>query len=163
MMKMKKYILLFLCFFCLCGCSHGVGKFEDGTMQLSKLSDKINQKSINGDWQFPLLNKDAISLNEVSKLYEMDMINIKECEVHSSLIPAQMGEIAFFHVEEKEDSMMKQAVEKHIAQLKSKWINLILEADAVLSEVKEGRIGEYYYVIVGSDAQKVVNYIQNMK
>lgn len=96
MMKMKKYILLFLCFFCLCGCSHGVGKFEDGTMQLSKLSDKINQKSINGDWQFPLLNKEAISLNEVSKLYEMDMINIKECEVHSSLIPAQMGEIAFF-------------------------------------------------------------------
>ena len=91
------------------------------------------------------------------------MINIKECEVHSSLIPAQMGEIAFFHVEEKEDSMMKQAVEKHIAQLKSKWINLILEADAVLSEVKEGRIGEYYYVIVGSDAQKVVNYIQNIK
>ena len=163
MMKKKKYILLFLCFFCLCGCSHGIGDFNDGTIQLSKLSDKINQKSMNGDWQFPILDKEALSLNEVSKLYEMDMMNIKECEVHLSLIPAQLGEIAFFHVDKKEDSMMKQTAEKRIAQLKLKWKDLLLEADSILSEAKEGRIGEYYYVIVGSDAQKVVNYIQNMK
>lgn len=162
-MKIKKYILLFLCFFCLCGCSHGVGKFKDGTIQLSKLTDKINQKSMDGDWQFPILQKEATSLQEVSKLYELDMMHIKECEVHMALIPAQMGEIAFFHVEEKDDAMLKKAIDCHIAQLKTKWGTLLLEADSILSSVKEGRIGEYYYVIVGSDAQKVVNYIQNMK
>lgn len=132
-------------------------------MQLSKLSEKINQKSINGDWQFPVVHQTAISLNEVSKQYAMDMTKIKDCEIHTALIDAQIGELAFFHVDEKDDTMMKQAVEKHIAQLKTKWGNLILEADTLLSNVKEGRIGEYYYVIVGSDAQKVVNYIQNMK
>lgn len=163
MMKIKKYILLFLCFFCLCGCSHGIGKFEDGTMQLSKLSERINQKSINGDWQFPVFQQTAISLNEVSKQYELDMTKVKDCEIHTALIDAQIGELAFFHIDEKDDTMMKQAVEKHITQLKTKWGNLILEADTLLSNVKEGRIGEYYYVIVGSDAQKVVNYIQNMK
>lgn len=162
-MKLIKHMMITLCFFCLCSCSKSMGHFKDGTMKLDQLIQDINQKSIQGDWSFPILNETQIPLSQVAELYGLDMTQIKNCEAHQSILPAQLGELAFFHVEESKDAMMKQVVEKHIQDMEKHWGTLLMEAEDVLHGCKEGRIGEYYYVIVGSDAQKVVNYIQNIK
>lgn len=162
-MKLIKHMMICLCFFCLCSCSKSMGHFKDGTMQLDQLMQNINQKSVKGDWDFPILNETQIPLTKVASLYELDMTQIKENKTYCSLLPAQLGEIAFFHVEESKDAMMKKAIEKRIQDMEKQWGALLMEAGTILQNHKEGRIGEYYYVIVGSDAQKVVNYIQDIK
>lgn len=162
-MKVIKHMMICLCFFCLCSCSKSMGHFKDGTIQLDQLIQKINEKSIKGDWSFPILNESAVSLSQVAELYEIDMTQIKDSKTHQSLLMAQIGEIAFFHVEESKDTMIKESINKRMDDMKTQWGTLLMDAETLLQDHKEGRIGEYYYVIVGSDAQKVVNYIQNIK
>ena len=162
-MLKKKGSILFLCLcFILCGCHHGIGSFDAGTLDVEQLMDRINAKSINGDWQFPIMKEEAWQVSAIQKAYALDVTKVQDAYSRSAILPAELGEITIFKATKEVDALLQQSVEKRIASLKQEWGNILYEADQVMQTVKEGRIGEYYYVIIGVDSQKVVNYIQSM-
>lgn len=164
-MKMKsiKWFIVCLCVFCLCACSPSMGHFEDGSIELNELVRKINEKSANGEWEFPILQEKETAPNIVSTRYAIDLTQVMDGQVYEALLPAQIGEIAFFHMEEGKEALVKQAIQHRLKELKKEWGTLIYDADELINTCIEGKIGEYYYVMIGRDAQKVVNYIQDIK
>lgn len=159
---MKKIIgVLFLVI--LCGCSKAVGSFQEGTMDMDQLYDRISEQIVDGEWNMGMLNDAYWSKNKIEKAYDMDMTQIEDCFVKSSLIEAQFSEIAFFKVDKKYDDMIKKGIEHRLQTLHSTWGSYIEDAQEQLKKVKQGRIGKYYYMILGEDCKKVVNYIRNYK
>lgn len=162
-MRKKKWCLIILLLVLLCGCSHGLGHFKDGSIDLTKLVAKINQKSVAQDWSFPILNEEGQPAKTVEKNYQLDMTQLETQACYTSVLPAELGELAFFKCEPGKDAILQQGAKTRVEALRREWGELILEANPLLNAYKEGRIGQYYYVIVGSDAQKVVNYIQSFE
>lgn len=161
-MKRGKWIIVLCVILLLVSCKAGRGHFEDGSIHLEKVINEINEKSMEADWEFPILNETPWEATQVSQQYALDMKRINSSYVVSSVLSAQLGEISFFNAKEEVDQALKEAANGRLTALQGEWNQTLYEADEILAEAKMGRIGQYYYLIVGRDAQKVVNYIQSL-
>ncbi|MCR0262584.1 DUF4358 domain-containing protein [[Clostridium] innocuum] len=159
---MKKLIMIGLLLCLMSGCGKDYGTFEQGDKELSRVFSDINEQIDKGSFSIPLLNDRALSDREVETLYHLDMTKIADCMVKTAAIQAQLGEIAIFKVEKKNESYVKKAIESRKEALKKQWGSYVEEADSLLYQAKEGRIGQYYYFVLGSDSEKVVNYMQKI-
>lgn len=162
-MKIKQWLLVFFLCMVLGGCRQSLGHFKDGNIDLDQLIIDMNEKTKNQDWEFPYVNQSVKESDETAELYSMDMTNIEHSYRVSSILDAELGEITFFQADESQDERIKQGIEVRLTALKEEWGSLLLESENILSQSKQGRIGEYYYLIVGRDAQKVVNYMQSIE
>lgn len=99
---------------------------------------------------------------EVEALYQLDMTKIESCMVKTAAVQAQLGEIALFQVKKEHEGDVKKAIKSRKEALKKQWGAYVPEAADLLYQAKEGRIGQYYYFVLGSDSEKVVNYMQKM-
>lgn len=158
---MKRLLCICLLVCMLTGCREKVGSFLDGDINFNVLFDRISQKKAQKDWELPLLNDQDVSLAVVEEEYQLDMTKIDECVVRRSIIPAELGEIAFFKTAESNDALLKEAVEVYKGSLKEQW-KYIKNSVEVIEKAVDGRIGEYYYFILGEDHEKVVDYMQSI-
>lgn len=160
---MKKIIgICICCMMLLCGCGTSKGSFVEGTMNMDMLFDDLSEQINEGDWNMRPLNDIWWDKSQVEKAYHLDMTMISECYVKSSAAEAEFSEIAFFKVPKKYDADMKDAIHSRIEALEKKWGTYMMDAEAMLKSVRQGRIGKYYYMILGDDSKKVVNYIRNL-
>ena len=160
-MHMKKIICLWLCLFVLCACAKS-GSFEDGNMDMEKVIAEINEQIADGHWKMGLLQDEALSLQEVEKQYHMDMTQIKDCRVQQALIPAQLSEVALL-AKPQADTMLKKAIQEHKEDLKQRYAGILMDGNTLIDSALQGRIGQYYYFVLGEDAKKVVHYMQEIK
>lgn len=158
---MKRLLCVCLLVCMLSGCREKLGSFVDGDVNFMVLFDRLSQRKAQKDWEFPLLNDQDVTLAEIEKEYQLDMTKIDECVVHRSIIPAELGEIAFFKTSETNDAVLNDAFEVYKGNLKEQW-KYIKNSTEVINEAAVGRIGEYYYFILGEDHEKVVDYMQSM-
>ena len=70
--------------------------------------------------------------------------------------------IALFQVKKEHEGDVKKAIKSRKEALEKQWGAYVPEAADLLYQAKEGRIGQYYYFVLGSDSEKVVNYMQKM-
>lgn len=158
---MRKWILI-LSVFLFVGCQGKIGSFIDGDANLALVFDKIQKEIIDEGNSLVLWNDVPLSANEIEKLYQLDMTKVEEYLVKTVVVEAQCSEIAFFKVEKEKESYVKDAISYRKDTLKNRWGTTVEEASYLLDNALEGRIGAYYYFVVGSDSEKVVNYIQKM-
>ena len=151
---MKKLLIIGLLLCLMSGCQKNTGTFAQGDKNLSSVFADINEQIADGAFSIPLLKDTALSEREVEALYQLDMTKIESCMVKTAAVQAQLGEIALFQV--------KKAIKSRKEALKKQWGAYVPEAADLLYQAKEGRIGQYYYFVLGSDSEKVVNYMQKM-
>lgn len=160
---MKKWLLIMICVSMLLGCNSPIGSFQDGTMDMNQLYKRIMVKCTDAKWKFKPLQDTNWSNKQIEAMYHLDMTKIKEGVVRSSVMEFDMNEIAIFKVSEKNEHYVKGAIENRMHELSSSWALYNQDAQDILEESKQGRIGQYYYFILGEDSKKVVNYIRNQE
>lgn len=159
---MKKGLLIGILLCLLCGCRENNGTFAQGDKNLSSVFSDINEQIADGAFSIALLKDNALSDREVETLYHLDMTKIDGCMVKTAAVQAQLGEIALFKVKKENEGEVKKAIKSRKEALKKQWGAYVPEAADLLYQAKEGRIGQYYYFVLGSDSEKVVNYMQKM-
>lgn len=160
---MKKILSVLLILFLFTGCSKSQGTFTEGTKDMDRLYDDICKKINEGEWNMPALDEIWWSQARIEKAYQLDMTMVEEAYVKSSAIEAQFSEIAFFKVTKDNEATIKEAISYRLKSLNQTWGSYMLDAQEQLQNVYQGRIGQYYFMILGEDSKKVVNYIQDMK
>ena len=154
---MKKLLIIGLLLCLMSGCQKNTGD-----KNLSSVFADINEQIADGAFSIPLLKDTALSEREVEALYQLDMTKIESCMVKTAAVQAQLGEIALFQVKKEHEGDVKKAIKSRKEALKKQWGAYVPEAADLLYQAKEGRIGQYYYFVLGSDSEKVVNYMQKM-
>lgn len=160
---MKKGFCLWMCLLILCGCQATHGSFADGDLDIAYVMDKINANIADGKWKMGILKDTPLSKQEIEKQYHFDMTMIEECRVQQSLIPAQLSEIAIFKAEKQADEMLAKGLLQHKEDLMKQYGAMLMDSTAILNHAMQGRIGQYYYFVLGEDAKKVVHYMQEIK
>lgn len=158
---MKKVVVFLWCMVVLSGCGKNQGSFQKGTMDVPSLYQEINGLTVDGKWNMGLLNDEMWNKSNIEQKYHLDMTKIKEAYVKSAVIAPQLSEIAIFKVDQEMDSLLQEGIQYRVTQLKNQWETYIPECNAWIQDAKQGRIGQYYYFIIGEDSEKVVDYIQN--
>lgn len=159
---MKKVLCMVILIIALCGCHKVSGSFEKGDMDMRALMEKINQKTIRKNWEFPLMLDDTMETSRIEETYQMDMTKIEASFVSRSVVDAEMGEVAFFKCDPQYDAIIEEALQAYKQAKQTEW-KYFEEAENVVMHALQGRIGQYYYFILGEDNQKVVDYIQELK
>ena len=170
---MKKLLIIGLLLCLMSGCQKNTGTFAQGDKNLSSVFADINEQIADGAFSIPLLKDTALSEREVEALYQLDMTKIESCMVKTAAVQAQLGEIALFQVKKEHEGDVKKAIKSRKEALEKQWGSemcirdrqwgaYVPEAADLLYQAKEGRIGQYYYFVLGSDSEKVVNYMQKM-
>ena len=149
---MKKLLIIGLLLCLMSGCQKNTGTFAQGDKNLSSVFADINEQIADGAFSIPLLKDTALSEREVEALYQLDMTKIESCMVKTAL----------FQVKKEHEGDVKKAIKSRKEALKKQWGAYVPEAADLLYQAKEGRIGQYYYFVLGSDSEKVVNYMQKM-
>lgn len=159
---MKKWMVsvLLVCF--LMGCKADVGTFAKGDKDLSSVFADINEQIDKGTFSMALLQDTPFTKKQVEEAYQLDMTKIEDCMVKQAVIQAQGSEIAFFKVDAANEALVKKGITYRIKMWKQEWGSYMSEADRLVKQAKQGRIGQYYYFVLGSDSEKMVNYIQKM-
>lgn len=157
----KSWCLLCLCLL-LSGCGNATGSFEQGDKKLDKVFDSIEDHIADQTFAMALLQDQAMDKAQVEKNYHLDMTKIDDCMVKTSLLPAQLSEVAIFKCDKQKDAMLRKGIHYRLQQLDAAWGALVPEAKQLLHDAKQGRLGAYYYFVLGSDSKKVVNYMQKM-
>ena len=157
---MKKIILIWFCCI-LCGCSLMHGSFEKGNIDMDYLISSIQQEIEKKQWNYGILQNESLKKDEIESLYHIPAICVDEAYVYQGVIPLQFNEIAFFKINKKYEKELLDGIEKRKKDLENRYSNI--DIDDVLKQCQQGSIGEYYYFILGEDAEKVVNYIKGKK
>lgn len=154
---MKRFILLVLCTCMLYGCGNSIGSFEDGTLDMKKLVTKINNETNEGVWDMNLLkeNSSDSSYLEEFGLTSEDVINYG---VFPSVIGIQPDMVAIFEVSDHMKDTIKQKIASHINTMKDDTKYLPQYKD-IITSYKEAEIGNYYIVVIGDDADQVLQFI----
>ena len=103
-----------------------------------------------------------LNANEIEEYYQLDMTKVEDYLVKTSVIEAQCSEIAIFKVDKEKESYVRNAVSYRRDTLKKNWGTIVEDVSYFMDNALEGRIGAYYYFVVGSDSEKVVNYIYKL-
>lgn len=157
----KKWTMFFLSISLISACQN-LTSFKKGNMNIAKLYDQIVEQGEDEAWRFPIMNQQFLAASKIEKMYDLDMTKISEAYVKSALIPSQIGEIAIFKIEPQNIQILKAAIDQRILKLHAAMDRVVLEAESIINNAKQGKIGAYYYFIVGSDSKKVVNYISTL-
>lgn len=159
---MKK--ILILCFVCLLfvsGCSHHKGSFKGGDVDMNAIFVDVNKNINDKKFSMSLLNDTPLSKSQIESDYNLDMTKVEDCMVKSAVIPTQLSEIAIFKISKEKEQLIKDAIAYRLETLNKSYGNYRDEAKSILHNAKQGRIGEYYYFVLGEDCEKVVNYMKN--
>lgn len=159
---MRKIISLVILIILLCGCHKSMGSFTNGDMDMVAFYEKLNQKTMQDEWRFPLLNEQYLEKAVVEETHHIDMTKLKDSNVVQAIVPMEMGELSFFKTDSENDRMIQEALQSYKTELKQKW-QYMKGSQNIIEQALEGRIGQYYYFIIGEDNQKVVDYIRDFE
>lgn len=156
---MKKKLILVILFTMLCACSTSDGSFQKGDIQYDTLFDNINKKIQREDWDIAVLNDQALTAQDVESQFHLDMTKIDSFMIKRSLLALEPGEIAIFKVSQEYDEEIENALQQHKMDIVTEN-TFISNIEELLEQSQMGRLGEYYYFILGHDSEKVVHYMQ---
>lgn len=158
-----KQSLLIVLILLLCGCTSMKHSFEKGSIDMDQLYANIMEVSAEHHWRYAPLQDTNWTQSEIEKTYHLDMTKVEEAVVRSSVMLSDVSEIAFFKVSEDNESYVIKAIEHRRDEVKQIWEPYKGNATYIIDSAKHGRIGQYYYFILGEDSKKVVNYIQQQE
>lgn len=156
---MKKLYLL-ICM-CLCvGCSKS-GSMQNDNLNLENAFQDIQAEILENDWKIGTLNEDAIDEEQLLQEYGISNEDVEEFMVKQAILPASCGEIAIFHVKGTDTSRVENAISNRIASLQEEMELLPMQRQCI-EQHQTMKIGNYMILVVGVDAQNVIQYISSL-
>lgn len=156
--------ILFICCLCLIllsGCMTHKGSFQDGNIDMESFFVEVNKRIDDKKFHMAFLDDTPFDKGQIEKAYNLDLTKIEDCMVKSAVIPSQISEIAIFKVSKEHEQLVKDAIAYRTKELEKAWGSYNEEAKFIFYHAAQGRIGEYYYFVLGEDSEKVVNYMKN--
>lgn len=150
--------LLLLALLCV-GCTNS-GSFEEGTMNLTKLYDDVVSEIEDEHLNMGILPETSLGASSLEVSYGIKSVDIQDFVVYQSIIPADCGEIAMFHVKEDKKKIVEDGINQRIAQMKNEHA-LLPDQIAIIEGYQMTQLGEYIIFVSGVDAQKVIQYISS--
>lgn len=150
-----------LCMLFISGCTPHKGSFQDGNLDMESFFVDVNKQIDEKKIHMAFLNDIPFAKGTVEKAYHLDMTMIEDCMVKSALIPSQISEIAIFKVSKEHEQSVKNAIAYRMKALEKAWGSYNEDAKFIFYHALQGRIGKYYYFVLGEDSEKVVNYMKN--
>lgn len=157
----RMFTLCFICLLCISGCSHHDGSFEGGDVNMNAFFVDVNKRINDKKFNMSLLNDTPFTKSQIESEYKLDMTKVDECMVKSAVIPTQLSEIAIFKIRKDQEQYVKDAIAYRLKALEEMYGSYREEAKNIIHKAAQGRIGEYYYFVLGEDCEKVVNYMRN--
>ena len=157
---MKKTVCILVFVLMLCGGCTSIGSIEDETLDLAEVFNKVEKEIEQKEWRIGTLNEEAIDDAMLKTMYNLTSSDVKEYMVKQAIIPAEVGEIAIFHVSEGQIDIVKDAIQKRIDDMKQEVVGFSAQEDVIKNYQLE-EVGTYLVFVVGSDAPSVVQYISS--
>ena len=159
---LKKWCCCMFAFLCLFGCDK-MGSFEKGNLNVEKVIYNINKQITDKTLEMELLNEIPWEDTKIEEEYGFVVAHAKEAYVFSSVVKPQLGEIAFFQADDTVLDEVKNAISYRKENILNTWKNTIPGLEKRINASWEGKIGQYYCFVLGTDTEKVVNYLRSLK
>ncbi len=155
-MKLRKLLCAASLLMAVAGCTSQLSTAE---VDLSKVSESVYEKVENGEIEMGMMseNLDATALMD---LYGLDIKDLESYDVRMALINVQANEIAMFEAKEGKLDTVKKGVEKRLENLKELWSQYLPDQYELVKNSVTYENGNYYFFIVGQDAEKILELIK---
>ncbi len=155
-MKLRKLLCAASLLMAVAGCTSQPSAAE---VDLSKVSESVYEKVENGEIEMGMMseNLDATALMD---LYGLDIKDLESYDVRMALINVQANEIAMFEAKEGKLDTVKKGVEKRLENLKELWSQYLPDQYELVKNSVTYENGNYYFFIVGQDAEKILELIK---
>lgn len=154
---MKKTLLL-CCLCLLCGCGNKIGSFEKGTLEMKKLAQKINHETSEKTWDMSLLKEDGESSTSLQE-YGLTSEDVICYAIFPSIVAVDPTRVAIFEVSDQHKAMVKEKVKAQIMNMQNDT-NYLPQYTKQITTYKEAEIGNYYIIVIGNDAARVLEFIE---
>lgn len=155
-MKLNKLLCAASLLMLLAGCTSSPSNTE---VDLTKISETIYEKVDSGELEMGMMseNLDATALKD---LYELDINDLKSYDVRMALINVQANEVAMFEAKDGKFDTVKKGVEKRLENLKELWSQYLPDQYELVKNAQTYENGNYYFFVVGSDAEEIIEIIK---
>lgn len=155
-MKLKKLLCAASLLMVVAGCTSKPSATE---VDLSKVSESVYEKVESGEIEMGMMseNLDASALMD---LYGLDIKDLESYDVRMALINVQANEIAMFEAKEGKLDTVKKGVEKRLENLKELWSQYLPDQYELVKNSVTYENSNYYFFIVGQDAEKILELIK---
>ncbi|MCI8271205.1 MAG: DUF4358 domain-containing protein [Erysipelotrichaceae bacterium] len=157
---MKKMLMVMISILCLCGCGSSLGSFEDGTLDHTELIRRLNSASVENGWQLMMLKENADTGG--LQRYGLRTEDVVSYGIYPAVLQAVPDEIAFFEITEDNRTHVIEKVHTYVESRQQDTV-LLPSYKEVLKSYKELEIGKYYIIIIGKDAQKAAQFIEECR
>lgn len=155
-MKLNKLLCAASLLMLLTACTSNPTSAE---VDLNKISETIYEKVDSGDLEMGMMseNLDATALKD---LYDLNIDDLKSYDVRMALINVQASEVAMFEAKDGKIDVVKAGVEKRIENLKELWSQYLPDQYELVKNAQTYEHGNYYFFVVGTDAEAIINLIK---
>lgn len=155
-MKLNKLLCAASLLMLLTACTSNPTSAE---VDLNKISETIYEKVDSGDLEMGMMseNLDATALKD---LYDLNIDDLKSYDVRMALINVQASEVAMFEAKDGKIDAVKAGVEKRIENLKELWSQYLPDQYELVKNAQTYEHGNYYFFVVGTDAEAIINLIK---
>lgn len=153
--------IAWICLMLMCwGCAPSMGSFQEETLNLEQLSETMDEKIANQEWQMNVLG-DPLTPSQIAEIYGINETQYEEALVRRSVVEAANEEIALFHVVQgQEDALMDQLT----TYQKQRW----LENDGypyqqgLIQNAYFQKIGNYVVFVCSQEQANVIQYMDSL-
>ena len=157
----KKIVCCMICIFLFSGC-FDTGSFEKGNIKEEEVIYRLNEHILKEEWNMDFLNENVWEQQRIENNYGINIHQFENVYIFSSVLASQMEEVAFFHVDTSNVNIAKQAVSQRKKALLEEAKTQKMDEKILEKTMWEGKIGEYYCFLVGTDTEKVVHYLYSL-
>ena len=145
-MKLKKLLCAASLLMVVAGCTSKPSATE---VDLSKVSESVYEKVESGEIEMGMMseNLDASALMD---LYGLDIKDLESYDVRIAMFEAKEGKL----------DTVKKGVEKRLENLKELWSQYLPDQYELVKNSVTYENGNYYFFIVGQDAEKILELIK---
>lgn len=155
-MKLNKLLCAASLLMLLTACTSNPTSAE---VDLNKISETIYEKVDSGDLEMGMMSEN-LEATALKDLYDLNIDDLKSYDVRMALINVQASEVAMFEAKDGKIDAVKAGVEKRIENLKELWSQYLPDQYELVKNAQTYEHGNYYFFVVGTDAEAIINLIK---
>lgn len=157
---MRKFVCVLCITVMLCtGCS-SMGSMKHNNLDMEKAFKKITEGVEEEGWHIGVLNDTLVDDETLQKTYGLSKEQVLEYGIKQAIIPADVGEIAFFKVQEDQEQVVLDAITRRVEQMREEVTGLTSQ-EKILDAYSIGKYDSYIVFVVGLDSSSVLQFISS--
>ena len=158
---MKKVLLIIMCLFLLCGCGNKEEEKKTISINMSKVSEKLSNVTIDG--KNPFSNKENINDLDLIKGYSVDVDLFDEYVIYLSSSVEDPSMYMVLKPKKDKESVVKYQINDMYKEYLAAYQGYYPEAVPTIENRLEKEEGDYLIYVVSKDNNSVYNKIMECK